>query len=60
VAEAFVLREGTDYGLREVGFETKVAQVLRQIECGDAVILFDAATGTVTITPATRQGSPRR
>jgi uncharacterized protein len=60
VAEAFVLREGTDYGLREVGFEAKVAQVLRQLEHGDAQILFDPATETVTIVPTVTPGDRRR
>jgi uncharacterized protein YheU (UPF0270 family) len=54
VVEAFVLREGTNYGLREVDFETKVAQVLRQLESGDAQILFDPATESVTIAPTVR------
>jgi uncharacterized protein YheU (UPF0270 family) len=60
VVEAFVLREGTDYGLREVGFEAKVAQVLRQLESGDAVILFDPATESVTIAPAVGPDAIRR
>jgi uncharacterized protein YheU (UPF0270 family) len=60
VVEAFVLREGTDYGLREVGFEAKVAQVLRQLEAGDAQILFDPASETVTIAPTVRPGGARR
>jgi uncharacterized protein YheU (UPF0270 family) len=60
VVEAFVLREGTDYGLREVGFEAKVAQVLRQLESGDAVILFDPATESVTIAPAVWPDAIRR
>jgi uncharacterized protein YheU (UPF0270 family) len=54
VVEAFVLREGTNYDLREVDFETKVAQVLRQLESGDAQILFDPATESVTIAPTVR------
>ena len=49
VVEAFVLREGTDYGEREVPHEQKVAQVLRQLERGEARILFDPATGSVDI-----------
>ena len=34
VVEAFVLREGTDYGVRDVPHEDKVAQVMRQLERG--------------------------
>jgi uncharacterized protein YheU (UPF0270 family) len=60
VVEAFVLREGTDYGLREVDFEAKVAQVLRQLESGEAQILFDPASETVTIAPTVRPTAPGR
>ena len=37
----FVLREGTDYGEREYSLDEKVAQVIRQIEAGEARIVFD-------------------
>ena len=49
VIEAFVLREGTDYGERDVSLETKVAQVLRQLERGEAQIMFDPETQSVAI-----------
>jgi len=49
VAESFVLREGTDYGAHEFTHEQKVAQVLRALERGEAVILFDPATASVTL-----------
>ena len=49
VVESFVLREGTDYGLREVPLEDKVAQVLEQLERGEARIMFDPATETIDI-----------
>ncbi len=49
VVESFVLREGTDYGDRDVSFDTKVAQVIRQLERGEAGIVFDAATETIDI-----------
>lgn len=52
VIEAFVLREGTDYGEREVTHEHKVAQVLRQLERGEVRILYDPTDATVTIVPA--------
>jgi hypothetical protein len=54
VVEAFVLREGTDYGERDVPFETKVLQVLGQLGRGEARILFDPVTETVDIVPAGR------
>lgn len=49
VLESFVLREGTDYGEREVSLEQKVAQVMRQLERGEAQVIFDAALETVDI-----------
>jgi len=49
VVESFVLREGTDYGERDVPFEDKVAQVLRQLDRGEARIMFDPATESIHI-----------
>ncbi|MDP9014375.1 MAG: YheU family protein, partial [Pseudomonadota bacterium] len=49
VIESFVLREGTDYGEREFSLDQKVARVVRQLERGDAQILFDPQTETVDI-----------
>ncbi len=53
VVESFILREGTDYGEREVPLDQKVAQVLRQLERGEARIIFDAHLETVGIVTAT-------
>lgn len=49
VAEAFVLREGTDYGAKEFTHEEKVAQVLSALERDEALILFDPASNSVTL-----------
>ncbi len=49
VVEAFVLREGTDYGAREFTHEQKVQQVLDGLERGEVRILFDPATESVTL-----------
>jgi uncharacterized protein len=49
VIESFVLREGTDYGLEETSLDAKVAQVLAQVRRGDAHVVFDPATDSVTI-----------
>jgi uncharacterized protein YheU (UPF0270 family) len=49
VIESFILREGTDYGERDVSHEAKVTQVLRQLERGEAKILFDPVTESVDI-----------
>jgi uncharacterized protein YheU (UPF0270 family) len=49
VVEAFVLREGTDYGAREFSHEEKVQQVLDGLDRGEVRILFDPVTETVTL-----------
>jgi uncharacterized protein YheU (UPF0270 family) len=49
VVESFVLREGTDYGAREYSLQEKVAHVLRQLERGEAQIVFDARTESIDI-----------
>lgn len=49
LVESFVLREGTDYGVQEVTLDSKVAQVLRQLQRGEARIVFDPATESVDI-----------
>jgi uncharacterized protein YheU (UPF0270 family) len=49
VIESFVLREGTDYGEKELSLEQKVARVVRQLERGEAQILFDPETESVDI-----------
>lgn len=55
VVESFVLREGTDYGEREFSLEDKVAAVIRQLKNGEAKIVFDPQTDSVTI--AVKQSS---
>ena len=49
--ESFVGREGTDYGARERTLEEKVADVRRQLERGEARIVFDPETESVNILP---------
>lgn len=49
VLESFVLREGTDYGDREVSLDQKVAQVLQQLQRGEAQIVFDAVLESIDI-----------
>jgi uncharacterized protein YheU (UPF0270 family) len=49
VVESFVLREGTDYGEREYSLQQKVGHVMRQLERGEARIVFDPATESVQI-----------
>jgi uncharacterized protein YheU (UPF0270 family) len=50
VVESYVLREGTDYGEKEFSLEDKVAHVIAQLKRGDAQIVFDPETETVSIT----------
>jgi uncharacterized protein YheU (UPF0270 family) len=49
VIESFVLREGTEYGARDVSLDTKITQVLRQIERGEAQIVFDPNSETIDV-----------
>ena len=56
VVESFVLREGTDYGQRDYSLEEKIAAVMHQLDRGEAVIVFDPDTGTVSIEVATPPG----
>jgi uncharacterized protein len=49
LVESFVLREGTDYGAREFTHEQKVAQVIAQLDSGDARIIFDPETESITL-----------
>ncbi len=59
VVEAFVLREGTDYGATEFSLGQKVAHVLAQLERGEARIVFNPVTESVDIVP-TRELTPGR
>jgi uncharacterized protein YheU (UPF0270 family) len=47
--EEFVSRDGTDYGAREADFETKVRQVRRLLESGQAKVVFDPETESCDI-----------
>jgi uncharacterized protein len=58
VIEAFITREGTDYGLHEVPLATKIAQVRHQLDAGTAVIVYDADTDSCTIQPADSLSDP--
>ena len=56
VVESFVLREGTDYGEREVPLESKVLQVMAQLRRGEAEILFDPVTESIGIVVRRERG----
>lgn len=49
VIEAFVLQEGTDYGDHEYSLHDKVAQVERQLERGEAKLVYNPRTASVSI-----------
>ncbi len=52
LVEEYITREGTDYGLEETTLEEKVADVMRQLERGEAKIVFELETETANIVPA--------
>jgi hypothetical protein len=52
----FVTRDGTDYGASETPLESKVAQVLRALERGEAVITYDEASSSCGIAPRESRG----
>ncbi len=58
LVEAFVLREGTDYGHRDYSLDEKCAAVLRQVEAGLVEIWFDPRTGSADL--RTRPETSRR
>lgn len=54
--EEFVTREGTEYGLREKSLDDKVKDVRRQLESGEARILYDSVEERANIVPARGRG----
>ncbi|HCU90760.1 MAG TPA: hypothetical protein DGR97_12495 [Gammaproteobacteria bacterium] len=49
LVEAFVLREGTEYGQRPYTLGQKVRHVVSQLERGEAVIVCEPRTNSVDI-----------
>lgn len=49
--ESFVLREGTDYGEREQSLQQKVADVLRQVQSGETVLVWSELHESINIMP---------
>ena len=60
VVESYVLREGTDYGHRNYSLEEKIAAVMRQLDRGEAMVVFDPETETVSIVAASPPSRPAR
>ena len=44
-----MLREGTEYGEKDFSLEQKLAHVVRQLERGEAQIVFDPGSETIDI-----------
>jgi len=59
VIAEFVTRAGTDYGAEEKAIEEKITDVKRQLERGEAVIVFDVDVETVNIVPIHEVSRPR-
>jgi uncharacterized protein YheU (UPF0270 family) len=49
VIDNFIQREGTDYGVSEISYETKMQQVQKQIDKGHVRIVFDPNTESVSL-----------
>ncbi len=49
VIEAFILREGTDYGVVEISLEKKKEQIRKQLQKNDIRIVYDFNTESVTM-----------
>ena len=52
LAEEFVSRAGTDYGDQERSFESKIQDVMGQLERGEVRIVFDAKTESTNLLTA--------
>ncbi|MBY0398708.1 YheU family protein [Myxococcota bacterium] len=55
LVEEFVSREGTDYGHVDRSLEGKVHDVMRQLETGEARIVFDLESETASIVSTREQ-----
>lgn len=53
IIESFIQHEGTDYGREEALLETKYKQILKQLQKGDAKLIFDPNTESPAILTAT-------
>ena len=49
VIEHYVLREGTDYGEKEISFKQKVAQVRALLERGEAQLVYSELHESIDI-----------
>ena len=49
LVDDFVLREGTDYGHDDPTLDAKRRDVMRQVEAGDVVVVFDPELESATL-----------
>lgn len=52
--EEYASRDGTDYGERELDLEEKVANLRRQLDAGELLILYDAGSEQWDLAPRER------
>ena len=51
VIEAFILQEGTDYGLEEYSLAEKIQHVNQQLKAGTVVLVYSELHESVNILP---------
>lgn len=49
IIEAYILRDGTDYGDVEVALEAKVEQLLPQVVTGKVLVVYDEKLESVSL-----------
>ena len=49
IVESVVLREGTDYGLNERSFDSKVKVLMETLKRGDAILTYDATLDSFNV-----------
>lgn len=49
IVESVVLREGTDYGLNERSFDSKVKALMETLKRGDAILTYDATLDSFNV-----------
>ena len=54
-----MLREGTEYGEKDFSLDQKLAHVIRQLERGEAQIVFDPQSETIDIVVVAKGGGRR-
>lgn len=52
IIEGFILREGTEYGAKDVSKEAKISQVKKQLEQGSAVLVYSELHESINILPS--------